>query len=377
MANSWYSEDKSNYILFGLGLGYHVSELLEMDKNIKVKVYESDCNIIQLACAFSNIGQLLKNSNVTLIYDPEFTKLSDRIEKITFDDEFVIHYPSLRNIKNKSVKEKLENYFLQYSSVKNQLRLLNGNFRKNIFCYNGLVDELKHVFEGKDLYIVAAGPSLDRNFLELKGLNKNAIIIATGTVFRKLLNAGIRPDYFIVTDANERVYAQISGLENENIPMLYLSTAYHGFAEKYQGDKYMILQKDYDKSEQYAKEKGVSLYRTGGSVSTTALDLGISLGCKRIVFLGLDLAFTNNYVHALGTSRRELTSTDDLRQVENINGDLIYTSKSLDIYREWIENRIKTEKVIEFIDATEGGAKIKGMKIEPLLDVIDKSNSQG
>lgn len=372
LTNHWYSDAKDTYIIYGLGLGYHVSELFYLDKNLTIEIYESDSNIIQLACAFSKIGALLKNKNIRLIYDPSFTKLSKRLQSVGNDEEFVIHYPSLRNIKDIKVRENLENYFLQYSSVKNQLRLLNGNFKKNILCYDGIVDELKSDFCGKNLYIVAAGPSLDNNFLQLKELKdkEDSIILATGTVFRKLLKAGIKPDYFIVTDANERVYGQIRGLEQETIPMLYLSTAYHGFSSNYRGKKYLILQKDYDKSEQYAREKSSNLYKTGGSVSTTALDIGITLGCRRIIFLGLDLAYPNNHVHALDTSRRELASTSDLRQVEDINGNQVSTSKSLSIYKEWMEERIKDVKDVEFIDATEGGAKVKGFKIKKLREVI-------
>lgn len=371
LANYWYSTEKSNYIIYGLGFGYHVKELLSMDNNVHIEVYESDMNVLQLACAFSEIGPILKHPNITFIYDPEFVKLSKRLQTISEDDEFVIHYPSLRNIKNANVKEKLENYFIEYSSVKNQLHLLNGNFKSNIKQYNYLVDELESKFKGKDLYIIAAGPSLDKNFLKLKNVKNDSIIIATGTVFRKVLNAGICPDYIIVTDANERVYAQIAGLENEKVPMLLLSTAFKGFALHYKADKYLILQQGFKKSEEHANANGSRLFKTGGSVSTTALDVGISLGCKRIVFLGLDLAYTDNYVHAIGTSSRDLTSTEDLRQIEDINGNMIYTSKSLDIYRQWIENRIKDIKGIEFIDATEGGAKIKGMKIKKLDELIE------
>lgn len=376
LANYWYSKDKSNYIVCGLGLGYHIKELLNLGQNINIEVYESDINIIQLACAFTELKPLLLNSKVKIIYDPNFTLLFNKLKEFkTIEQEFVIHYPSLRNISDISIKETLENYFIQYNSYKNQISSLDANFRFNVKQTYEIVDSLKQKFSNKDLYIVAAGPSLDKNYLYLKELRQksDSIILATGTVYRKLLNVGIRPDYFIVTDANERVYAQIRGLENETIPMLFLSTAYHGFASNYKGDKYIILQYEYDKSEKYAKEKGVNLYKTGGSVSTTALDIGITLGCKRIVFLGLDLAFTDNFVHATNTSRRELASTDDLRQVEDINGELVYTSKSLDIYRKWIENRIMDVKDIEIIDATEGGAKIKGMKIAKLSDAINNN----
>lgn len=373
LANSWYYEGKTKYIVYGYGLGYHVRELSNLDSsNIKIEVYESDIKVIKIACAYSGIHRTLKNPNIKLIYDPELYKLIRRISSIDEQTEFVIHYPSLRNIKNSSMREKLEDYFIQYSSVKNQLPLLIGNFNQNISNYDGRIDELNKTFLGKDLFIVAAGPSLDKNFQQLKEVEKNAIILATGTVYRKLINAGITPDYVIVTDANPRVYAQISGLETKQIPILFLSTANKELVKNYAGRKYIILQKYFRLAEDFALKNGFMLFQTGGSVSTTALDIGITFNCKRIIFLGLDLAFTNNFVHATETSRRELTNTEDLREVEDIDGNLIYTSKSLDIYRRWIENRIKGVQGIEFIDATEGGAKIEGFQIKKLSECIIK-----
>jgi len=369
LANSWYTEEKTEYIIYGLGLGYHVTELFGRDNNITIEVYESDIHIIEMACAFSDLNCIATNQNIKLIYDPDFTKLVNKLSSRRDDVEFVLHYPSLRNIKNPIIKEKLENYFIQYSSIKNQLHLLNSNFIENILHFDNSVDELKEIFEGKNLFIVSAGPSLDKNFLQLKNRRENSLILATGTVFRKLINAEIIPDYIIVTDANPRVYGQINGLETKDIPMIFLSTAYQNFAKNYQGKKYMICQKDYTKAEEFAVIHGYNLYQTGGSVSTTALEVGIRLGCKRIIFLGLDLGFPDNLVHATGTSRKQLASTENLQQVPDIYGNLIYTTKVLNIYRKWIENRIKDVKEIEFIDASEGGAMISGMRIAKLSEV--------
>lgn len=374
LASSWFHEDKTDYIIYGLGLGYHIEALNEVNSYVNIEVYESDIHIIQLACAFANMGKIISNPNNQLIYDPDFLSLPKRIGNLSTKSEFFLHYPSLHNIKNDKIREMMENYFVQYSSVMNQQNQLNGNFGINIYNYDGLVDELADVFRGKDLYIIAAGPSLDKNFLQLKELNNDTIILATGTTFKKLLNSGIRPDYVIVTDGNPRVYSQIKDIETSDVPMLFLSTAYKGFSQNYQGRKYIILQKDFDRAEKYAEEKGCHLYKTGGSVSTTALDIGITFGCRRIIFLGLDLAYTDHFVHAEDTSRRNMTTDEGLKQVEDINGKLIFTSKSLDMYRKWIENRIKEEKNIEFIDATEGGAKIAGMRTAKLADVIKEEN---
>ncbi len=370
LALSWYSEQKTEYIVFGLGLGYHIEALIELNNYANIEVYESDLNMFQMSLTFANLSFITKKPNVKLIYDPNLSKLMDRLKNIDDNTEFVIHHPSLRNIRNKDIMNKMDQYFIQYSSIKNQKMQMNGNFLINIKNYDAPVDALKSDFKGKDLYIVAAGPSLDKNYNQLKSVGENAIVLATGTVFRKLLNAGIKPDYLIVTDSNPRVYHQIEGYEKQNIPILFLSTAYKDFTINYKGEKYIICQKDYQKAEEYAHKMGYHLYNTGGSVSTVALDIGIVLGCRRIIFLGLDLAYTDNFVHAKDTSRREVTTTDDLVIVKDIHGHQIYTNKSLNMFRLWIENRIRSIKDIEIIDATEGGARIEGMQIKKLSDCI-------
>lgn len=370
LAHDLFQLDKTHYVIYGLGLGYHIEALATIDSGVSIEVYESDLNIIKLAFSFNDLSNILINENIKIVYDPKFYKFKNSMNNMSGDKELLIHGPSLRNISDDTMREKLEDYFLQYYSVKNQLGQLNSNFRENIKNYDDVVDSLKDKFRGKNLYIVAAGPSLDQNYQQLKEVKEDGIILATGTVFRKLINAGIEPDYLIVSDANERVYNQIRDLEHLLVPMIYLSTAYRGFAKNYQGKKYIAFQNEYTPAEEIANKNGYHLYQTGGSVSTTALDIGIALECKRIIFLGLDLSYPNNLVHASDTSRRTLSETDGLRQVKDINGDLVYTSKSLDIYRRWIEKRIKNVAGIEMIDATEGGAYIQGMKVRKLSEVL-------
>lgn len=370
VAGEWFEPDKSEYIIYGLGLGYHIKELADIDDSNIIHVYESDWNIIRLACTISSISELLNSGRVVIYFDPDFKKLDAHRKLMDDDTVFAVHYPSLRNIKDSKVREKLEEYFMLYSSVKNQINQLNRNFKLNINHYDASVDSLEESFKGKDLYIIAAGPSLDKNFKQLKQVGHNAIILATGTIYKKLLDEGIQPDYVIISDGNSIVYWQIDGVEQSKIPLLFLSTAYYKVSQNYSGKKYLICQNGFQMAEEYAAKKGFRLYQTGGSVSTTALDIGISFCCRRIIFLGLDLAYTNNANHALGTPNANKINPGEHKMVEDISGNLISTGKNLDIYRKWIENRIKDVHGVEIIDATEGGAKIKGMEIRKLSQCI-------
>ncbi len=378
LALSWYSEEKEEYIIYGLGLGYHVAALFELDNSISISVYESDEKIIELSKMFG-MGEILeRNPNIQIHNDKNLEKILKKVSSMKEESTLVIHEPSLDLVSVSSAKEWLEEYFLKDSSIKSQSRLLNGNFRRNVREVRHCIDELKSEFAGKTIYLIGAGPSLDKNFMELKNVPENSIILSTGTAFRKLINNEIRPDYVIETDANERIRWHFRNVENETIPMLLLSTATYELVKRYAGEKYLIFQKDYQKAEDFVANNsvgnaGYTLYETGGSVMTAALDIGIQMGCKKVVFLGLDLAYTDNYAHASGTSRREIPKENDgLKQIEDINGNLVLTNKPFNIYRKWIESRIEREKNsdIQFIDATEGGAKIKGTNIKTLKEVL-------
>lgn len=377
LANSWLTPGKEEYVIYGLGLGYHIKQLHLLDPDARITVYESDIDTIQMVTAFAYLRELLAYDEINLIYDPTLTAFSKKISETEVEQEVLIYQPSLYTVKNEQLKEFLENYFVQYSSMKNQLVRLYGNFRSNIKRYSELVDVLRPKFEGKRLYIVAAGPSLDLNFEQLRSVSgKDSIILATETVFHKLMKANIRPDYVLATDANPRVIGHISGLEESGVPFLFLSTAFKGFARRYQGKKYMLLQKDFSPAQELAKELGATLFETGGSVSTTALDLGIRFGCRQIVFLGLDLSYPGDFAHAEGTSIRKIADVSKLREVEDIYGGRVKTNKSMDIFRKWIEKRIERAKqekeyLGEFIDATEGGARILGMKIATMKEMVE------
>lgn len=374
LAREWFSDDKSKYIIYGLGLGYHVMELMELDETITIKVFESDLNIIQLACVFSDMEKILTSLRVEIIYDPLFIFLSKEIKSIDEDTSYVIHFPSMRNIKDFRIKAQLEDYFVEYSSVNNQLHKLNNNFKSNILHCDESVETIKEQFMGKDIYIIAAGPSLDKNFLKLKDIGKNGIILATGTVYKKLLKAGIEPNFIIIIDANQEVYSQIDGIEEPKIPLIYLSTVYNKVVDHYKAKKYIVLQNGYDKAEKYAAKMGNKLFETGGSVSTTALDIALQLDCKRIIFLGLDLAYSYNQDHANDIPSTNKITSFNLRVVDDICGQKVRTGKNLDIYRKWIEKRISSVRGVEIIDATEGGARISGMKIATLSEVISRLN---
>ncbi|MCI8509157.1 MAG: motility associated factor glycosyltransferase family protein [Lachnospiraceae bacterium] len=361
-ARYYYTIECPSYVVWGLGLGYHIHELFRLDDGIRIQVFESNLDVIYHCLMAVDSSVLLNDFNFELIYDPDFKKVISVLDEGT--ENFIIHNPSLRHIKDARIKEQMEMFFIRDSGKRNAAILFENNSRENFKHYDGYADELRPEFEGKDVIIVAAGPSLDKNVELLKNKRPNMVILAVETVFRKLLNLGIDVDYMIVTDANSRIYWHLEGLESRQVPMLYLSTAYKGYAMNYQGKKYLICQNGYKKAEELAKQKGWHLYETGGSVTTTAFDVCIRLGCKSIAFIGLDLAYTGNLAHAEGAAKRAAAGAEEMQQVPAVGGGKVPASKVFIMYNRWIAERAKKEDVVmPVIDATEGGAVIPGLKM--------------
>ena len=113
-----------------------------------------------------------------------------------------------------------------------------------------------------------------------------------------------------------------------------------------------------------------------GSVTSDAMHVATLLEYDKIVFVGLDLAYTNDKSYADGTVNHGKSVSDGFYSCVDIDGELLPTTKIFNLYRKWIERYIAARPGIEFYDCTEGGARIKGTTLMTLHDFI-KENDNG
>ncbi|MDO4965147.1 MAG: DUF115 domain-containing protein [Lachnospiraceae bacterium] len=372
--DNYYDVNAESYIVLGLGLGYLACAISKKVQDaVPVTIYEPDIRVIYAALGNVNLSYML-GYGYKIVYDPDLTKFAAHIKEKSDKDILIMHHPSIRNIQDENLKDKLEAIFVQDASIRNQMFDMITNFKSNIKNCNHYVDELKDKIAGKDVYIIAAGPSLDENVSLLKNKPENSVIIAVGRVFRKLYNAGISVDYVVFLDSADRIYGQYNGLEETGIPLLIASTTYRKFAVNSKADKYLICQNGMTEAEEYAKKNGFNTYNTGGSVATIAFDIAISLGAKRVITIGLDLAYSESKTHTDGAYGNSISDAVGLIKTKGQDGKMLFTTKAMDIYRIWFEDRIKDAVAsgvnTEFINATEGGALISGMINKKLSDVL-------
>lgn len=370
LIDAYYDPYKNDYVIYGLGLCYHCRYLASLDYDLDITIIENDIGILQLAMNYMDMSWYFNHPGVKIIYDGDWKKWGT-ILKEREDAVVLLHQPSVRRIKNQEIQQQIQKFMVHEGSMRARSNRMIRNFLYNTKHCELDITALQQDFRGKNVIIVGAGPSLDLNVQLLKEKKENTIILAMGAVCRKLYNLGIPMDYIIITDPKEISNGQIAGLEHLEIPMILMSTATKGVARYYYGKKYLLCQKGFSDAEQLATKKNLPLFETGGSVATTAVDMCIRFDVNKIIFVGMDLAYTDNKNHASGARDEGITDYSGMIMVEDVYGKEVPTTRPFLMYREWIERRIARKDVtMPVIDATEGGARIQGSEVRKLSDVL-------
>ena len=393
-------ENESIIIIIGFGNTSQLKRLLNITKDgVKIIVYEPCINIFLKAMEEIELSDVLSDSRI--IYVIEGIN-GDKLKRvldiyINFDNLNIMHHLILGNYANlfsDKVKEFVEIYrkrleiiersngtVLNFSDV-NGINILN-NFK---YIYDNYTTFQLKNFLSQNIpsIIVAAGPSLNKNILDLKKAKGKACIIATDTALKPLLNNGIVPDFMVIVDGKKQaVLFEHEGLSQ--IPMVMSSVASSEAVSMHKGKKFLSWDGTKYESEliKIAREYSENPERmdlisipTGGSVATTAFSLASIMGSETIILVGQDLALTGNKTHADGTFEDKMTELDmkvgNYLEVEDIYGNPVLTRPDYKSYLDWFNEKIPQFEHLKVIDATEGGAKITGTEIITLKEAIDR-----
>lgn len=309
------------YWVFGVGMGYHVDALLKSDHANKVTLLLHETETLSMALCQFDWHEVIESGRLSFLYDAGERSLLENLKKKNEDAVFFIHYPTLRCVMDGKVRELLEDYFVASSSMLEQKALLDKNF--DAIQKHGLPEcgELKEQFAGAHVVIAGGGPSVDGQMEAIRVYREKLVLLTVGTVARKFLENGIVPDAIMITDPKDSIASQIKGLETEKIPLIILSTAPEKLLAEYKGSVYVAYQEGYEPACEFAKNNGYTVFQTGGSVVTLALDLAIRFGAADITLVGADMAYTGGRSHAGGLGRK-IAEGMELRMVLSVTGGI-------------------------------------------------------
>ena len=393
-ASIWAKNIVDNYdllnicVLFGFGNGYCVREILSgINKDGRIIIYEPSIEIFISTLNNYDVSDILIDNRVLLLVGTEYLSAFKEyvIETVRVDNINYVHtavHPQY-DLMFKKESDRFQSFILQYIDrmkvsqntmnsagkrlVENQIYSL-----KHLDNCNILHDMAEFVMKNDTAIIVSAGPSLKKNMDFIKDVNGKALVIAVDRTIDLLLKHDIIPDIVVSVDP----IFSLSHIENDTWKTIPLMCSFDTNADiiRAHPDKRIYFDSPKLPADILTKEgKNVIKLERGGSVATAAFMAVIALGYKNIILCGQDLAYGEGDVtHSDGTS--EKVSEDKYKDimVQGINGDMIKCRSDWKTYLDFFEDAIMRNPDVNVIDATEGGALIRGTIVMALKDAISK-----
>ncbi|MEW9093541.1 MAG: 6-hydroxymethylpterin diphosphokinase MptE-like protein [Clostridiaceae bacterium] len=383
-------DGESLIFIFGLGSGEYIKELINnIGYGNKVYIFEPEEIIYNNIMADTYINSMLKeDSRINIFYFKNKNQimniLNRYVDKSYLNKYVCSHYTNYEKVflnKFNMFSEAIKEFWIEVGALRASNIMFSNivieNYINNIkeIEKNTNANELKNSFLGSTAIIVSSGPSLEKNIKFLKEYKDNCIIICASRSIQELIKNEMAPDFICAIDPGEimeKLFKQSMDLE---IPMVVTEQVNFNIVKNYKGKKIFVLNSFKNIIEKMCNEEYISI-PVGGSVAHLATAFAVFLGAKNVIFIGQDLAFTNNKYHSTLSTNENLIkekanfNKNDLFYVEGNVEEKVLTNNSFITFKNWFEVFISNNRDVNFINSTEGGAKIRGTKIMPLQDSL-------
>jgi Tfp pilus assembly protein PilF len=372
-------------VVLGLGLGYLARELArKAEEKHTIILCEADPAMLKTALTQVDLQEVLESDYIRILVGEQIplqdwiarlaTKfMTAKVDVISYAPSVRLNPKAYRALEAIAQKESLAIILNRNTTLKAGARMMENillNFPDVL--QSGGVKHLEHLFNGRPAVLVAAGPSLEKNVHLLRELQGRAVIIAVDTALRLLLPLGIKPDIVTTIDFNQVNFQKFANVPiDPDISLVYHPGGYYESIRAFQGPRFTssrVPNRIPAWLMQYVEDKGG--LSSGTTVAHMSFYLARHMGCDPIVFIGQDLAFPKNQVHASDLSLWHIDMTD-MEMVEDIFGEPVGSMTSFKHAIYHFEKAFK-ETQATIIDATEAGAKKEGARPMRLREVIDE-----
>ena len=374
-----------NVLLFGFGFGYHAEAFVQQFPDKRLYIYEPDIQIFKAAVEVRKLKPILNKETIGAFAIGDglhvYLGLLDIVAKTVTDSFLLLAVPVYQR--------KFKNLFQEMLKEASKLILAHrGNlatyFKFQFQWTHNVIMNFPHVvrtpglsmLEGvcKDVpaIIVGSGPSLGEDLPVLKRLKGRCMIIAAGTSVQALVKHGIIPDLAVSIDGGEPNYRAFKDIDLTAMPFLYCSTVHAKILDKpIKAPIYVHVNSDSLTPYLLGERFKFPQFITTASVTGTAIQAAVYLGCNPIIFTGQDMSYPNDSFYTEGVDHIEkevLISTvqDATESVENVTGGTNKTTKKMLNTLYDIERLLQLFPGKTFYNASRYGAKIKGTEFMPL-----------
>ncbi|HWR45779.1 motility associated factor glycosyltransferase family protein [Sporomusa sp.] len=381
------------FIVFGMGLGFHLLELKnKISQDTKVVIIEHNIDVVKYVLTHFDLSDIFKSGQFVLLFGDEqqigkmalylpalnFYNLVHNIQVFTLPNYYVYGNQNMSALQN--ISKTLLNTVISFGNALDDQFVGFANMCHNTdaILKSNSVEEIKGKYKNVPAIIVAAGPSLDKNIQYLKEANGKALIIACDASMRACEKHGVQPDAIASIERDEPTYTFYykDRKFSKDLVLLSPGSIWPNIYEEFEG-KTVIMSRNNMGFEQmwlsnFEHFKFVGL---GHSCATVAFAAAREAGCNPIILVGQDLAYTSGKKHSDLTHTEYEGENNDRDSTEGVyledhEGNLLKSHMVYKIFKEWYEMQILSNRTLQVINATEGGAYIKGTTLMTLKEAI-------
>jgi hypothetical protein len=392
------------FAVAGFGLGYHLQALRRraLDEAIIV-VAEPNLRLIATALACVDLTDVLAGGRLVIVTQSDKAHVHERLQPnstlLMLGTRFVRHPPSERLAPGFHTEvRRLVTDFAAYARMSLVTLVANSqitcrNVANNLATYvtTPPVGILKGRFAGVPGIVVSAGPSLRRNIDLLAKAKGRAVICAVQTTLKPLLARGVVPDFVTSLDYHEVSRQYFEGAEGlEDVHLVAEPKATWHVLDHYPGP-ISVLDNSFARLLLGDVLAAKDALPPGATVAHLAFYLARYMGCDPIIFVGQDLAYTGHVYYSPGVEihrtwrseinrfnpletkewERTVRARSVLRKIPGHDGQELFTDELLFTYLEQFERDIARTQA-KVINATEGGAAIRGASPATLAEVLEQ-----
>jgi hypothetical protein len=386
--------------MYGCGFGYPLFEIFNQKQpHTLVVLFEQNIYLFTALLHYFDLEPIIKTQKIAFLIG-DIEQFAKAFDQLFFSIIFAnCTAPALaftpmaqRNFKAQYLKIHqyifsqlgLFVFYIGNDHLDNLIGLHNLLANMKEIVQNPYVSCLKDEYQDVPAFIIANGPSLDKNIQQLKKIKDKGLIICTESAIIPLMKNNIKPDILTIIERTKYTYTyHFENIEYpEEMALLCLGLVDKQVYPSFPGAKIPIFRNLEAINQWINKHVGDgSALDAGANVSHLALELAVYLGANPIVFVGQDYAYGPDgvthskdavYLAEKGKRARDILQSKPIVYVESNEGTMIPSNQLWTDFKQGLERKIATHAHKIIINATEGGAKIKGAKWEQLAGVIQE-----
>ncbi len=386
--------------VYGVGCGRLYEKLrswLSQDSKRRLIFVEKHLENIQSLFCTATGYSMVKDDQVELLYlkSPSFWEQNQKHIKsfLGMPFEFILNSNAKKDLDLfHKFKEKLTSYCLTQNSIFTEYLYASPLFYKNAFknlytlqnCFYS--HKLENQFSNIPAIICGAGPSINKDLIELKKVNQKALVFAGGRAANVLSSANIEPHFTVGIDPYPMHHETFSQNNFFASPLIYRARINSDAMDKAHGPLvYTSKAIGYPIIEWIETQLGIKSPKLeeGLNVVNFSLQLAYYFGCNPIILIGCDLSYNQNSAYSKSVVlNQKLPNSGDINSKDysihkglfekNIHGKKVYTLWKWKEEAHWMAEFTQKNSDRTYLNATRSGLNIKGFKNTDLKKIISK-----